>query len=459
MAKLTFGTSENAAAPGQSEAAQQQKAQKEKMEESQANSLFSSAPAAQDAGPDYTYKKIRFHKNDEVNPYAEAQDERYAVDGRVKKLIILAIVAFLCFFLACVLPTNVFDVTRVDKSIGTLASETATQVQGFIGFVLNPNTLYGTYLLTVLVSLLAGAAMGLSGGVFQGALKNALAAPSTLGVTQGGTLGAIIFAVFFYPSSISTDFIGTVSEYDAARAQLSLGQQLMEEYGTFLCSLLGCVLIVAFVLLIAKLAGRGKITNVSMVVAGQVFASVIATVLLFARNWLYNHGDETTAVWLQKAQVSTFTGSYTVVSVLIFAIPLLLCMAFVFFNSTKLSLLAFKDEEAKSMGISTGKMRVLMVGACTVLTALVVSFCGPVGFVGFLVPHMARKLIGPDFRYLLPACALMGGILVTVVFYITNLGIPFISSGSAGTFTSLIGCIAFLVIALRGRRSSGGEWL
>ena len=459
MAKLTFQNNDNVAAPGQNEASEQAKAQREKQEESQANSLFSGKSAKQDVGPDYTYKKIRFHKNDEVNPYAEEQDARYAMDVRVRKLIVLAVALFICFFLACVLPTNIFDVTRVDKTIGTLASETATQVQGFIGFFLNPNTMYGTYMLTVLVSLLAGAAMGLSGGVYQGALKNALASPSTLGVTQGATFGAVIFAVFFYPTQISTDFVGTTSEYIEAMSKVSLGQRIMEEYGGFFCSLVGCFVIVLFVLLVAKLAGRGKITNVSMVVAGQVFASVLSTILMFARTWLYNHGDETTAVWLQKMQSTTFTGAYTVTSVLIFAIPLLLCMAFVFINSTKLSLLAFNDEEARSMGISTTRMRVLMVGVCTVLTALVISFCGPVGFVGFLIPHMARKLIGPDFRYLLPASALLGAIMVTVVFYITQLGIPFISSGTTGVVTSIIGCVAFVVIALRGRRSSGGEWL
>ena len=146
-------------------------------------------------------------------------------------------------------------------------------------------------------------------------------------------------------------------------------------------------------------------------------------------------------------------------SVAVFAIPLIVCIAFVFLNASRLSLLAFNDEEARSMGISTTRMRNLMVGVCTVITALVVSFCGMVGMVGFLVPHIARKLIGPDFKYLLPACTLLGGILVTVVFYVTNLSIPFVVSGSTGVFTSLIGCIAFIVIALRGRRSSGGEWL
>ena len=458
MAKLTIQTGDGAVVPGQETAAKQQEEQKAKAE-SQANSLFSQNPQPVDAGPDYTYKKIRFHKNDEVNPYAAEQDARHAMDARLQKIIIMIVIMVVVFFLACILPTNVFDVTRYDRTIGTLAAETAASFQGFIGFFLDPNTAYGTYMLTVFVTLLAGAAMGLSGGVFQGALKNALASPSTLGVMQGGSVGAIIFALVVYPNSLTTTYNGSASDLIDLRNNMSIGQLIIEDYGSFICALLGCVVVVGLVMLIALLAGRGKVNNVSLVVAGQVFASVIAVVLTFVRSWLHNHGDVDMATYLAQAQTATFTGSYTVTSVALFAIPLILCMVFVFMNATKLSLLAFNDEEARSMGISTTATRNLMVGVCTVLTALVVSFCGPVGFVGFLVPHMARKLIGPDFRYLLPACAVMGAILVTAVFYITQLSIPYISSNGTGAFTSLIGCIAFLVIALRGRRSSGGEWL
>lgn len=111
------------------------------------------------------------------------------------------------------------------------------------------------------------------------------------------------------------------------------------------------------------------------------------------------------------------------------------------------------------MGISTTRTRNLMVAACTVMTALVVSFCGPIGFVGFMVPHIARMIVGPDFRYLLPSCALLGAILVCVVHSLTMLGIPGMAQGSTGIFTSILGCIAFVVVAIRQRGSSNGTWL
>ena len=142
-----------------------------------------------------------------------------------------------------------------------------------------------------------------------------------------------------------------------------------------------------------------------------------------------------------------------------FAIPLIACMAAILLMSGRLTLLAFNDEEARSMGISTTRTRNVMVALCTIMTALVIAFCGVVGFVGFMVPHIARKIIGPDFRFLLPACALLGAIMVCVTYYISELGIPWIQSGSTGVITSVVGCISFIVIAVRNRGAASGEWI
>ena len=146
-------------------------------------------------------------------------------------------------------------------------------------------------------------------------------------------------------------------------------------------------------------------------------------------------------------------------SVAVFAVPLIACMVVIVLMAPRLTLLAFNDEEARSMGISTATTRNVMVAICTVMTALVVSFCGAVGFVGFMVPHIARKVIGPDFRFLLPACALLGAAMVCVTFYISELGIPWIANGSTGVITSIVGCAAFLVMALKNRGAASGDWL
>ena len=468
MAKLTFdngsepapGQGASGSVPGQQQAsAVKPGGRAAHRSEQQATAVFGSVDANADMGPDYSYRRIRFHKGDEVNPYAEEQDRRYGMDERLSKLIILAVVMVVIFFLVCILPTNVFGINRIDHSIGGLASETATAFGGLIAFFTNPDSLYGIYVFTVVVTLLAGAAMGLSGGVFQGAMKNALASPSTLGVTSGGTIGLIIYAVFVAPHTVGATFEGNISDYVAQVEQMGPLEYAMEMYGGFVASLIGCGTVVALVMLIALIAGRGKVSNASLIIAGQVFAGAIGVFIGWIRDYLAVYGDSTAIAVLNTAQSSSFQGAYDLLSVTIFAVPLLACMVVIVLMAPRLTLLAFSDDEAKSMGISTKATRNVMVALCTIMTALVISFCGAVGFVGFMVPHIARKIVGPDFRFLLPACALLGACMVCAVFYISELGIPGIVSGSTGMITSVVGCVMFIVMAVRKRGAASGEWL
>ncbi len=459
MPKLKIQTGSGTVVPGQ-ETAEQQRAEQQAQAEYDSNLLYRPGLSSQqDVGPDYTYSRIRLRKKDEVNVYAAEQDKRYGMDRRARILIIMGVVCAVVFFLACVLPTQVFDVSRAHMSLAIYLSETMRDVQEFIKMFANPDSMYTTYVLTLLVSLLAGAAMALSGGIFQGTLKNALASPSTLGVTSGASIGAIIYTVFVYPNSQTVLYTGSSSDLAEIFNNMSLPQLILEEYGGFVSSLIGCCAVVTIVMSISLIAGRGKVSNVALIIAGQVLTQFINLVLSFIRMWLENHGDAEAATYLAQNQSATFTGAYTPTSVLVFVIPLLICMGVCFAMSSRMSLLAFNDDEARSMGISTTRMRNFMVAICTIMTALVVSFCGAVGFVGLIVPYIARRLVGPDFRYLLPACTLVGAIMVPLVYYICEMGIPGLASTSTGTLTSIIGSVFFLVILLRGRRSSGGEWL
>ncbi len=458
MPKLKIQTGSGSVVPGQ-DTAEQQQAEQQAQAEYDANLIYRPGSPQADVGPDYTYNRIRLRKKDEVNVYAAEQDKRYATDRRVRRLIIMGILCVVVFVLACILPTEIFSASRADMNLAIFFSELFQDFQNFIGMFTNPGSMYTTYVLTLLVSLLAGAAMALSGGIFQGTLKNALASPSTLGVTSGASIGALIYTIFIYPNSQTVLYSGSASDLADVYANMSFGELILDEYGGFISSLIGCCIVVTLVMSISLIAGRGRVSNVALIIAGQVITQFINLVLSWIRMWLENHGDTEAATYLAQNQSATFTGAYTVTSVLVFVVPLLICMIVCFAMSSRMSLLAFNDEEARSMGISTSRMRNFMVAICTIMTALVVSFCGAVGYVGLIVPYIARRLVGPDFRYLLPACALVGAIMVPLVFYICEMGIPGLASTSTGTLTSIIGSVFFLIILLRGRRSSGGEWL
>lgn len=436
------GTGNTPAAPGQ--------------EEQEAPSLFVRDGAGENLGPDYNGHRIRIFKSNEVNPYADEQDRRYGFDPRFVKVLLLFAGMLLVFFLTATFPTGVFNVTAHGWYSPAYFLELYREsLAGVLDFLTGGSGFYALHLWQMVAALLAGAAMGLSGGVYQGALKNALASPSTLGVTSGASLGIIIYALFVYRD------LGLISasEYNAWLQTLGPLDVALTSWGPFLCSLAGCFTVVFLVVLIAHIAGRGHVSNVSLVIAGQVFTSVIGVVVSVIQYYvIYVLRNDALRTLIDNSYTTTFAGAYTCSSVLVFALPLLACMAGVFCMSGRLSLLAFNDDEARSMGISTTFTRNLMVGLCTVMTALVVSFTGPLGFVGFMVPHIARRIIGPEFKYLLPATAALGAILVLVANCVANMGIPGIEVGSAGVFTSVVGCVFFLITALRMRGDKRAEW-
>ena len=400
---------------------------------------------------------LSMNPEDEVNLYAQGRAKQISLDPRKRTITALAGITILVFFLSCTLPTNVFDVSsRADRSLATLLAEFSSQAQAFLGVFTGGESLFSMHVWEVAAALIAGAALAVSGGVYQGSLKNALAGPSTLGVTSGATLGLIIYAVFAYNGLYS----GDLSSYQDYLNTLPLSDYIMTMYGSFLCSLLGCFLVVGVVLAIAYVAGAGKVSNASVVIAGQVFAAVISVVLTWLRYYIeQTTNDAAVAELLTQVQNSSFNGAYNLQSVLVFGLPTLACIIAIFLLSPRLSLLSFDADEARSMGISVNGTRIGMVALCTTLTALTISFVGPLGFVGFMMPHLARRLVGPDFRYLLPAAALLGAILITAVHYVATLGIPGFVTGNTGTFTSIVGSIAFLCLIMRRKGVHSADWL
>lgn len=405
--------------------------------------------------PEDSAEHINFHAGDMVNPYASQQKDRHGMDPRLRSIIIIAIVTVIVFFLSATLPTEIFAKSRMDSSFSGLIREWQGSFSGFFAFFMGADTMYSTYIWTVVVAALAGAGLALSGAVFQGALKNSLAGPSTLGVTNGATLGIIIYGVFLYQG----EFTGDMEEYSDYLSGLDPLSYFVANFGQYLSSVIGCIVVVSIVLIIAFIAGRGHVSNISVIIAGQVLATVITVIINWIRYYLTNYSHNTELVnLLNTYQTSTFTGAYTLTSVAMFAIPLIICFVVIFATGPRMSLLAFDSDEARTMGIDTGKTRFLVVAICTVMIGLIVSFCGAVGFVGFIVPHIMRKLVGPDFRYLLPASALGGAVLVCGVHYLCFLGIPGIQTDSTGIFTSIIGCIMFLTMALKQRRHANADW-
>jgi iron complex transport system permease protein len=139
-------------------------------------------------------------------------------------------------------------------------------------------------------------------------------------------------------------------------------------------------------------------------------------------------------------------------------LPLLLAAAtfpivlFLVSRGGALNLLNAGEIAAHSLGLAVGRTQLLLLGGASLVTALCVAFAGPIGFVGLIVPHACRRLLGPDFRLVLPIAALAGGAFLAGCDLAARLAVP-VGSLPVGLVTALLGCPFFLALLFRGDRS------
>jgi iron complex transport system permease protein len=223
----------------------------------------------------------------------------------------------------------------------------------------------------VLLALLVGAALSVAGVVFQALLRNPLAEPYILGISSGGTVGAVI--------AIS----------------LSLGVLLVP-----LSSFAGSALVMLLVYSLAH--RRGQLDTDTLLLAGVMIgaffnAAVLLTVAVFKeelRNAL---------LWL----MGNLSGA-RIDSLLVIAPVVVVASAGLFLHARSYNAISTGDETAMQLGVNVRRVKRLSYILASLVTGVVVSVSGVVGFVGLIIPHTCRMLFGPDHRLLLPASALLG---------------------------------------------------
>jgi iron complex transport system permease protein len=269
----------------------------------------------------------------------------------------------------------------------------------------------------VLAALLVGAALAAAGTAYQGMFRNPLVSPDILGVSTGAALGAVL-AMF-----------------------LSLGILFIQ-----LFAFAGGVLAVALVYgVAARLRGHDPLLALILtgVVIGTLLGSAIALVKYVADP--YNQLPAIT-YWLLGSLASTSAQDLRIAAPLALAglAPMLLLR-------WRINLLALPDDEARSIGVDTRKLRALVIAAATLMTAAAVAISGIIGWVGLLIPHAARLLVGPDFGRLLPLAMLLGAAFLLAVDTLCRTMAPV--EVPPGVLTALIGTPFFLWLFALARRS------
>ncbi|MBB1578132.1 MAG: iron ABC transporter permease [Propionibacterium sp.] len=280
------------------------------------------------------------------------------------------------------------------------------------------------YVLTViriprlLLSLMAGGSLAVSGAAYQGLLRNPMVSPDILGVSSGASTGAILC--------------------------LLLGASLWVMQGVAFAFGLGAV---AIVLLLGRLIGRGSSKLLVLVLAGVVISSIFSAFTSLIK-YIADSNDKLPAIvfWL----MGSFARSSNWNSLLVLAVAMALGSVPLMLLRHRMNVLSFGEEEAQTMGVDVRRTRLIIICCATVLRAATVTLCGNIGWVGLILPHLMRLIVGPDYRYLLPSCLLAGGLFMLLVDNTVRLLLP--GEMPVGIVTSLIGAPLFIYLLFQGRR-------
>ncbi len=298
-----------------------------------------------------------------------------------------------------------------------------------------------------LAVVLTGAGLAACGAILQGSFKNVLAGPSTMGVMSGGSLGFMLFLILFTSS-------GAEAAYSAADLAAYSSRGFFEMFGQQLLTFAGGIGGVALILAVATLAGRGKLSASAMIVSGTVFASLTGNVSMLIQYYLIKNDPYDVRIdAIRNLMMGSLNNITSWQHIALMAVPVLICLALLLLISGKLNLLSLGEDEALTMGVDIRKLRYAMVAVTSVISAVVIAFCGHIGFLGFMVPLIGRKLIGPNMRLLVPNCMLLGAILLIVIF---NIAYFFGLAGYLNLFTSVIGCAVMIATLLSRKGGASG---
>ncbi|MFJ6430423.1 MULTISPECIES: iron ABC transporter permease [Microbacterium] len=265
------------------------------------------------------------------------------------------------------------------------------------------------------LALLVGAALALSGATMQAVTRNPIADPGILGVSNGASLAVVCGIAFF---------------------------GLADPYGQMAFAIAGAGLAAVFVYTVGSL-GRGGATPLKLALAGAAtsaaFASLISAVMLPRVDLL-----QTFQSW-QIGGVGGAEWPRIALTAPVLAIGALIC----FLCSRGMNSLALGDEMAKGLGENVFRTRMISALGAVILAGAATAIAGPIGFVGLIIPHVCRMLVGTDHRWLLPFSAIAGAALLTASDIVGRVIAPSSEEIQVGIITAIIGAPFFIWIVRR----------
>lgn len=266
-----------------------------------------------------------------------------------------------------------------------------------------------------LTGIIAGAGLASCGAAFQAILRNPLAEPYILGVSSGSGLGAVLAALFF-------------------------GAGVFLPFPAFL----GAAATIFLVYSLSRTAGKISVHGLllSGVMINIMFSSFILFLISTARTPILHD-----SMWWLLGNLQLFDRNLLIIA----SITTLCGIAVFLAYSKELDAISLGEEEAIHLGIDTEKIKRLIFISASLMTAGLVSACGLIGFVGLIVPHMARTIVGPNHKRLIPASAILGASLLVLSDTIAKIIMQPVEI-PVGVVTALLGGPFFLFLLKRSRQ-------
>lgn len=307
---------------------------------------------------------------------------------------------------------DVLEVLAERATVGMLDLGTDARVEAVVWEIRLPR---------VLTAVGVGAALATAGACLQGLFRNPLADPGLIGVSSGGAIGAIL----------AISLVGL----------LPAGMDWLVALQVPIWGMCGSLVATMAVYRVARIAGKTHVSTLLLagIAVNALAGAIVGAVLYLSDNdalrrfTFWTLGSLHTSGWKSVALMTPFI-----------VLPLVLLRRF----RGALNAFLLGEAEAYHLGFDTQRVKRVVVLLCALMVGITVAFCGLIGFVGLVVPHLVRLCWGPDFRHLIPASGLLGGILVLLADLLARtVNAP--SEIPIGVITSLIGAPFFLYLIQR----------
>ncbi|MDO5018607.1 MAG: iron ABC transporter permease [Lagierella massiliensis] len=322
----------------------------------------------------------------------------------MKIMVLLLVILFLTIFISILLGRyGVFFSETIKILFSTFLPIKQTWTENMAISVINIR------LPRILMACLVGGCLAVAGTAYQSVFQNPMAAPDILGASSGACFGAALAILLGMPGALVTLF-------------------------AFISSLITIVLVY-----IIGIRTRGnQIVNILLagIMIGSIFSAGTSFVKLVA-----DPSNQLPAItyWLMGSLSGTRMADVKFV-----VVPMIIGILPIYIIRWKMNILTLGEEEAKSLGVNIKRLRLVVILGATFITAASVSVSGMIGWVGLVIPHMSRRLVGNDNRYLVPTSMLFGAIFLLIVDDVSRNLLP--TEIPIGILTAFIGAPFFLYL-------------